>query len=355
MTSVLPNISTLQSALARRREHAQATEALSRAEKEVSTGVRADLFRDIGQRAAESVRLRHQVKRNEGYIASNKLLSGQMEIAALAINEMRKQGDDFLALAVSGASPGTPVSGELQNAARATIEKIMTGANTRYLGDHLFAGTKQDTAPLQPWDTVNPNTGLSPADVLASIVSGPPASVGNADTLIAEIASVFDGTHPDPDKRFEATFYNGTPQAAGTRVEARIDESVVLSHGVQANDDSFRELMRGLAMLASVDVAQISDQATYSRYVNAAVDAISAGTRQLLEQESGLGLMQGVVEDTIAAQEKVNDIYSYRLVDIESVDPYEAASRLNLLQSQLEASYAVTARLSRLSILNFIA
>ncbi|MFN2307540.1 MAG: flagellin, partial [Paracoccaceae bacterium] len=35
-------------------------------------------------------------------------------------------------------------------------------------------------------------------------------------------------------------------------------------------------------------------------------------------------------------------------------DPYEAATRLNQLQTQLEATYAVTARLSKLSFLNFM-
>ena len=39
---------------------------------------------------------------------------------------------------------------------------------------------------------------------------------------------------------------------------------------------------------------------------------------------------------------------------MEGVDPYEAATRLSALETQLQASYAVTARLSRMSFLNFL-
>ncbi len=39
---------------------------------------------------------------------------------------------------------------------------------------------------------------------------------------------------------------------------------------------------------------------------------------------------------------------------MESVDPYEAATRVNILMTQLESSYAVTGRISRMSLLNYI-
>jgi flagellar hook-associated protein 3 FlgL len=39
---------------------------------------------------------------------------------------------------------------------------------------------------------------------------------------------------------------------------------------------------------------------------------------------------------------------------LESVDSYEAATRINLLMSQLETSYALTGRISRMSLLSYI-
>ena len=48
------------------------------------------------------------------------------------------------------------------------------------------------------------------------------------------------------------------------------------------------------------------------------------------------------------------DIYQSRVLDLEGVDSYEAATRISLLETQLQATYAVTARLSQLSFLNYM-
>ena len=41
-------------------------------------------------------------------------------------------------------------------------------------------------------------------------------------------------------------------------------------------------------------------------------------------------------------------------MNLEGVDQYDAATRLTQLQNQLDSSFAVTARLSRLSFLNYL-
>ncbi|MFC4669504.1 flagellin [Seohaeicola nanhaiensis] len=355
MADLLSNISTLQSSLARRRENARLTQGLARAEKETTTGLRADLFRDLGQRAAESVRLRNIVSRNEGFIASNKLLAGRMEVTSMAMSDIRKVAEGFLALAVSGSNPGSAISSELQANARIAIDQIIAQANTVYQGSHVFAGVDQDKTPMQGWERTNPSTGLSPQDVMSAIVASGPSSVADVAAIAAEVQSAFDGTHPNSGFNYEASFFNGTPQSAGQRVEARIGEGVTITHGIQANDDGFRQLMQGLSMLASTDISQIQDQATYSAYLDVAVQNISQGSQTLLGDQTRLGSTQGLVEETIERHESVIQVYSTRMLDLEGVDEYEAATRLNLLKSQLEASYAVTARLQSLSLLNFLA
>ena len=138
------------------------------------------------------------------------------------------------------------------------------------------------------------------------------------------------------------------------RSQKQIDEGVTLNYGVQANDAAFTDLMRGLTMLAAVDVSQIADPDAYAAYVTEAVDAISVGIGGVLAAETQLGAQQKLVEDTSTALEDVNDIYNSRILALEAVDPYEAATRLSQLETQLQSSYAVTARLMNLSLLNFL-
>ena len=54
-----------------------------------------------------------------------------------------------------------------------------------------------------------------------------------------------------------------------------------------------------------------------------------------------------------ALQTRKNNLSS-AVAELEGVDPYEAATRVNLLMTQLETSYALTGRISRLSLLSYI-
>lgn len=359
MADLMPNVSTLQSSLGRRRGIARLTVEMSRAETEVSTGRKADLFRDLGQRATESVVLRSRMTRNDNFVTSNTLLAGQLEVTALALTEIRDVSEDFLALAVGNRESKGGTVQALRDNAVATLQQVIGQGNLRFQGVSVFAGVDSAADSLAAWSEPDPATGLSPEDVIAAITGAGPTSAAEAEAMADEIAAIFDGTDPDPARRFEGVFYKGTPDTlagggVAPRVEARIDEGVTIRHGVQANDQPFRDLIRGLVMIASVDPAQIEDEGAYSAYMTRAVDAVAAGTSGLLAASGRLGGQQALVERTITAQEDRRDIYNSRVLALESVDPYEAGSRVKTLEAQLQASYAVASRLANLSILNFL-
>jgi len=358
MSNLMSNISTLQSTLTRRRQASTLNVQLAKAEKESTTGLRADVFRDLGHRAAEGLNLRTQTERTQAYVTSNKLLEGKLEVTALTMSNIRGISNDYLALAIGSRDSKGALAGELQASALAALDQIISHANIQYKGSAVFGGIEGSTAPLQGWQSAHAATGYSPMGVIAGIVGAGPVDATDAAAMVAEIVSVFDNTHPDANLHFESTFYNGAPALTGgvptERVTARIDEGVTLDYGIQANDPAFTEVIRGLAMLAAIDVSQIADEDAYAAYVTDAVDAISRGTDGLLQAESWLGGRQKVVGDAIESQEALLNVYNSRLLDLEGVDPYEAATRVSQFETQLNSSYAVTARLMNLSLLNFL-
>ena len=107
-------------------------------------------------------------------------------------------------------------------------------------------------------------------------------------------------------------------------------------------------------MIAATDPAEIADPEAYRIWFGAAVNAVSDGISGILDMETRLGTQQQVVEQTLSMQRDRQDLYNGQVLSLEGVDPYEAATRLSSLQTQLEATYAVTSRLSRLSFLNFM-
>ena len=54
-------------------------------------------------------------------------------------------------------------------------------------------------------------------------------------------------------------------------------------------------------------------------------------------------------------QEDLLNVLNSRVLALEAVDPYEAATRLQLLETQLQSSYVLTSRLANMTLLNYLA
>ncbi len=153
--------------------------------------------------------------------------------------------------------------------------------------------------------------------------------------------------------------FNGTPLLDGsddpnTRVTARISDGQQLEYGVQANDEAFRDTIKGLAMLSVIDVDQIDDDATYARWMEAVNDALGQGVEGGVATSTRIGFNLQVVANAQAQLADISLVQQTQIGNYENVDPYEAATMVSSLETQLQASYSVTARLSQLSLLNFL-
>ncbi len=194
---------------------------------------------------------------------------------------------------------------------------------------------------------------------MSAIVGGGLTSGADAAAKLAEVNAAFDGTPTNPAHGFNQSFFNGTALQDGSgndnpRLAAVIEDVVTMEYGVQANDPGIRELVKGLAMLASTDPDDISDPDAYETWVGAAASALQTGVSAVLDAETRTGVLQGQLEDTILRQQAKSDVIALQISNLESVDPYEAATRLTAIQTQLQASYAVTARMQELSFVNFM-
>jgi flagellar hook-associated protein 3 FlgL len=107
--------------------------------------------------------------------------------------------------------------------------------------------------------------------------------------------------------------------------------AALLDHGVLAGD----AVERGrLAQQAGQQLVSTEDARTTLRARIGTVEAqIEAARTRNSAEETSLGILRS---------------------DLGSVDPYEAATRLQTVQSQLESLYLVTARVSRLSLTEYL-
>lgn len=358
MINFVQSVSSLQTLLTRQRTTNETARLMFEAEQEVGSGRHADSFKALGARAIEALSTRAMYERTEGRIESNTFLQNRLDLMAGSLGSMRDAAQEVLTMAVTNTDPASADPQFLQQMARDAFNSIASFMNSSYNGKAFFGGVDSDTNPMNGWETTDSGTGLSPKDVMSAIVGGGITSAADATAKLAELDAAFNGTPADPNHAYDASFFNGTPLMNGAtpnpRLTAQIDENFDISYGVQANDKGFRDLMRGLAMLASTDPADITDEAAYAEWVGAAAGALGAGVKAVLDAEARTGTMQKLVEDANDRLNAKREVLTLHISELESVDPYEAATRLTTAETQLQASYAVTARLSRLSFLNFM-
>lgn len=332
---------------------------LQRAGQEVATGRRADIFADLGPRSTAVMRLRASEADGQAFMQANDVLANKLQAMMTSVDAARGRVQAVLETALNNATQSSNGAEVLQKDARAALESVVATLNTSYNGDFLFAGAKSDVVPLSRWTEVNATTGLSPEDAIASIFAGGPTDAATAAAIADQIDAAFasaDAT--DPNRDFEATFYNGSSELDSggqprPQVNAWVTTGQELVYGARANDEPFREAIKGLAMLAVTDVSQM-DEAAYSTWMGRVVEALSTAQDGMLDVSAHVGFSQEIVE---TAQTRLTDLSLVRrsqITNYESVDPYEAITRMTNLETQLQASYQVSSRLSDLSILNFL-
>lgn len=329
------------------------------ANRELATGRKDDIYRALGPGAVDALRLRADAARTERQIENGTQLAARLSVTSQALGGAADALQDFLEIAVPNADGPTQTADAMRAAARRGYDALVNRMNASLGGTYLFAGVDTNGPALVSWDEASVQTGLSPRDVVSGIVAGGLTGAADAATKAAEVTASFaDGNAGTPDRNFERSFYSGTPAEDGLgqpseRLGASIGPSLSLPYGIQANDPAFRSALQGLAMIASVDPATL-DAGSYGEWVAAGIDAAAAGLEGIRDAQTRLGGHQATLDDTIERQEMRRDLFAGQSAALEGVDSYEAASRVTLLSSQLEASFASTARLMRLSFLDYM-
>ena len=352
-------LSTLASLLAGQQNVRKLTADVQQASQELSTGLRANVYADLGQTATFTLQLRSQMDQTEAFATSNSLLGNKLGVISTALGTVHDSAQSVLSAALANLNSPGDTAKTLQQQARAALDQIVTSLDTTYGGEYLFSGTASDRPPLQGYDQTSPATGQSPQGALAAVVGSGPASAADATAMAAQIDAMFASGNADPAQNYQGTFYNGTPalDAAGhpnPRQTAVIAPGQTVSYGVQANDPAIRDVIQGLSMLASTDPSRIADPQAYKTWMNAAVGRLSDGVTGVTGAQATLGSQQQRVEQTGTGQGALKDVLNSRILGYEAADPYEVASRLQVLQNQLQATYQATAQLGRLSILTYL-
>jgi hypothetical protein len=155
-------------------------------------------------------------------------------------------------------------------------------------------------------------------------------------------------------------WYKGDLSTSNARDSAvvRIDKSISLSFGSRADEEAFRKIIQNLSVLAVETFSETdpNEQARYSELRNRVSGDLSFKPpgQSVLQLIAEFGQKQGVLgkieERHIATKNTTGEI----LGEIENADEFEVSAQILQLQTRLQASFEISARLSQLSLLQFL-
>lgn len=332
---------------------------------EVTTGKKQNLVSELGGEIRNYLDL--QSTRSSLMNRQERLQTGDNRLAQMGISleMMQEQTTDYQSLI---AQIGIVDRGTVDiyiDQATSTLQSMKNALNIQWGGRYLFAGDDVLQQPVESFDPLQTAIeGIIDEHALAA--GGTLTTQVQVDALMTEIDSIFDNTHPStldpllPDITYDALTYSG---GDGEMAGIEIAEGDVMQFGIKANDDVFKDAIKGYMLLVTEKTfrghleggsAGRETTALENDYLKNALSQISASGTAMIEERASVGFKQERIERTSEGLDSIVFQYEQRIGLFENADQYEAGIAFSELQRQLEASYYVTASLGDQSLLNYL-
>lgn len=320
---------------------------LAEAQSEAATGRHHDIGLTLGARTGANIKLRLQLSTLERSASGVKQAALAAETVQDALAAMSSLADRFRSSLV-GAS--TSQNGRGLNAALAAsaLDSMQSSMSLTTNGRYLFSGLATDTPPLKAYndgprqallDAFQAEFGILPQDPAASALA--------ADDVANFIDNIF------------STFFSGTgwtstwSAASSEKLAFRLQSGERIDLSTTANMPFAQKLAQAFALMDVFGQSKVNVTA-FAVVSGRSMALVSEAQVAIGDERATIGIGQARLHEEGANLDQRKTRITAAVSALESVDPYEAATRVNLLMAQLESSYALTSRVSRMSLLSYL-
>lgn len=303
---------------------------------EISTGQVADIRTVADGNTTYLNDLERSLKKLDGYdlatTEAGQFASG-MQTALGRINDLSTSFQSTLMTAANAAFGDT--SGSILSDAKATLEQVIGTMNTSVGGRTVFAGTATDTHPIAP-----------PEEILSALkvaMSG----AGNVDDMLTAAQAWFD----DP-AGYHTIGYRG---ANASLAPVTLSAGDTAQFDLRGDDPVLRDALRNLAVIALADDPALGlSQAQQSELFQKSLGNVLATNDAVIGLQAKVGFSESRIEALNVRHNTERASLEMARSDLLSVDPYQSATELEQVQFQLQSLYAITSRMSQLSLVNYL-
>lgn len=308
---------------------------LQRLTLELSSGQRADPGRATGGDFTVLADIRRGLKLNEAFANTVAETAITLEYRQAALESVALSLDALAPALQSAANNDQGLALSLRLAdAPMRFDQVVAAMNTRVGGQSLFAGDAPDQPALRD---------------AAAILDDLKSAVG-ATSDAATIVQMVEAWFHDAGGGFETTDWLGGTGAAPALL---VGEGVLVDGGIDARDPALRRVLSGLA-LAALATDFGGDESERQALAAAAAVRIGDAETGLIALRAELGSAQEQIDEARVRTDATRTGLQIEQGRILDADPYTAATELEDVGRRLESLYVMTARLSRLSLTEYL-
>lgn len=218
------------------------------------------------------------------------------------------------------------------------FQTIVSALNSRVADRNIFGGTATDSATLIPADDMM-------ADIQAAVTAA------GAITPMDMVAAI-DDYFMSAGGGFETTAYVGSTTDLSP---FRLNDLETASFNLRADDTALRQAMRDSAIAAfAVDPTMNFDLVEKQQIFELAGTRLLSGQDDIVTVRADIGFNQERIENAMANNTAQQSAMLMTQTDLLAADQTDVAGQLQATQVQLEMIYTITARLSQLTLANYI-
>ncbi len=302
---------------------------LQQLNEELSSGVQySDLTDYSPTQASQLMNFNNGITQRQGYLSAMNTVNANLSVMSNSLTGLQSVIQQAIQAVNAAPTQAQAQSTGTEQQIQGMMSNFSFYLNTQSSpGDYVFNGSRNNTQPV-----IN--------DISTITGTGAP-------TETMPFTAVTSPNLPTYDTEYPATDAN-----AYTQSSVAIDSSLTLTYGVSSDNPAFQQMALGLRWAYAATNAP--DEATYQTDMTNARTLLTGAETGVQALQSSVASSQATVTQTQALQNQdINDLTT-QIDNIQQVDISSVGVKLTLLQTQLQASYSATAKLTQLSILNYL-
>jgi flagellar hook-associated protein 3 FlgL len=324
---------------------------LVEAQQEVVTSRLADVGKSLGFRTGQVVSLRQEHLRLSSMIDVNASVTTRLDMSQEILKNLMDSAQAFIGQLIGSRSTDTGPA-LVQNYAKSGLVATIDMLNSSSNGAFLFSGINADVKPVADYFQDPPGANQQAvADEFALAFGMAQSDPGLDVVTAADMQTFFDGPFAD---MFDTAQWTANWSAASSQdIRSRISTYELMETSTNANEVAMRKLVSAFTMVADLGVENLNRPA-FQTVVDAAIKTAGEAVQELSKLKANLGIAQ---ERVAKANDKMSiqiDIISTHIGTLEGIDPHDAAMRISTIMTQIDTAYALTARIQKLSLLNYL-